>query len=452
MSVTDSTIYSDLLQLAKSPGNAVVWSYDITVKVNGVAIKETESQEINAFYDFKTRYYSDMFLFIQVTVSDYQTLMANPQSITVEIVRTLTNPNTGVPGDVKQHYGTYLGYITDPEDTEIMALRHSGKDERAGDSSYMEIILNLIEPYIADYRLADIGGVYKNTTVENLLRCVMGYGLGTSANRVLLESPGYIGLKGVDVVTPDNQRVYQHIVIPNGTRIIHVPKYLQDHYGIYTGGLGWHIFNKICYIYPLLKNTEYAKRHKVLTIVNIPTDEIPTLEKTYTHKDDQLYIFSTGESKYVSVSEKVQLNIGNGFRFTRASDLIDLMEETTMNRSVWDAKLTVKTLLIHARPDERQNIRFVDGRITDNPYKHVSKLVAGLGGFLTVSWTSADPALLYPGMQTKIVYKARGRVQSRMGTLTSVRATTSTGSTKKDAGKSTSCELEIYVQQRPQMA
>lgn len=423
MSIRDTTTYEELIRMTEVPAMAVSWAFEAKILVDGESVGVSNVLHVNNIGNYGERYYGDHLLTVQVDPLAYKAMNNNPNKIKVELVRAQMSVDGLEYTEVKRFTLKYNAFLTDAKNSSI--LSKNGWNTVNGDnveqlSNLIPVTLHLIEPIVAEMRFAETGGVFKNVTLEEVLKIVLGYGLGPEPIKPLLEDLTYTGIRGVDVIPPDNQRRYKHIVIPVGSRLVNIPKYLQETYGIYNTGLGWHIEKQRCFVYPLLRNVDYDKRHKVLTILNVPTKEIPVMERTFMLRDSQVYVFSTGETKHYDRVEHVQNNIGNGIRFSRASDLVDFMEDTTVNKSIWDVNKTVKAMLVDKRPDEKQNVRFVDNRITDNPYKYLSKLSSGLGTTVEINWDYADPLLLYPGMQVKLLYMDEGEVKSLDGVLIGV--------------------------------
>ena len=420
MSVLTTTTFDELLVLNEYPVLSVHWKIEAHLLVDG---EKRSVANVLAYYkiaDYEKRYYSDIFITIEVDPLVHRDILNNTNKLQITLTKAQQSADGLINKEVRRISQLFNAHLTDA--TNVNLIAHSGSGRLKGDaaeqsSGLRTLTFNLIEPIVAEMRFAETGGIFRETTIKKLLKITLGYGLAPVPNEELWGDPTYTGIRGVDVIEPDNERVYKHLVIPNGTRLMQIPKYLQEEYGIYSSGMGWHIEDGRCYIYPLLKNTEYAKRHKVLTILNVPTDEIPTMERTFILRGKEIYVFSTGETEHEDLTDRIQNNLGNGMRFTPASDVLDRMSETSENITHVDVKKNVRSYLVDKRPDEKENVRFVPGRFTDNPYVGLSKLTEGLGTRIKVNWDNSDPSLLYPGMQVKYLYKDAGEVKELKGVL-----------------------------------
>lgn len=420
MSVNKPLTYEELLELAQTPPRRVFWQLEATVFVDGNPTKNLRVVSQNIQGNFNTRYYPDHFVTLMIDPVLYRYMLKNVNKIEIELVKAEQSGNGLVNTEVERRVQRYKAYMT--KNVHPAMVQAIGRDSRKTDgveqlSNMVEITFHLIEPVIADMRMEEVGGIFKDVTLEELLKVLLGYKLNPANDPTLYTDPLYVQLRGVDVIPPDNQHRYEHIKIPNGTRLTHVPRYLQDTYGIYSSGLGWHIYRGWCFIYPLLNYTGFQARKKTLTILNVPEDEIPTMERTFLNRSDQLYVFATGDKLHTDITERIQLNQGHGLRHSRASDLVDKFRDIDANRVYFDQKEKVKGYLLDERPDAKANVRFVENHFTDNPFPDVSKLTNSLGTEYQMQWDNAAPELLYPGMQTKVLYKDEDRIKELYGTI-----------------------------------
>jgi hypothetical protein len=431
VSIRDTTTYEELIHMSEVPALAVCWALEAKLFAgeDDVGVSNVLSHMVNSNY--RERYYGDNMLTIQLDTVAYKKATENNNNLTVELTKAQVSADGLIRTEVRKPTRRYKAFMTESPNIGILALNDSDNDTGGtlGQlGNLVTVTLQLIEPVVRDLRFAETGGIFKNVTLEQVLKITLGYELPEVAIKTLLEDESYTGIRGVDVIPPDNQRVYKHVIIPNGTRLVNIPKILQETYGIYATELGWHIEKQRCFVYPLLRNVDYGKRHNMLTILNVPVDEIPIMERTFMVRENQVYVFATGDTAHYDNVERVQNNAGNGIRFSRATDLVDYMEETSLNKSTWNSSKTVKALVLDNRPDSKNNVRFVKDRITDNPYKYLSGISNGLGTTVKVKWSYSDPSLLYPGMQTKLLYKSGGIVEALDGILVGLQQITAPSS------------------------
>lgn len=452
MSVRDTTAYHDLLELARTPGRAVHWRLEGRLLVAGQEVLITAITYHSDRRQFASRYYGDIFVGVKVDLATYRYIVNNQRSLQFELVKAQQSPDGLVNTEVYRYGQVYTAYLCDPVDPAMMAQVDA--NSRADGSvlqlsGVVEINLQLVEPMIDDLRLEETGGIFRQTTLQTVLKTLLGYTLGETSNPSALQDGEYVGMRGVDIVPLDNTRVYDHIVIPNGTRLTAIPSYLHDQYGLYSSGVGWHINRGWCYLYPLLNTQYFNSRKRTLTVLNVPVSEIPVMERSFLVRSDQIFVFATGESRHVDSGERIQAGQGNGLRLSRASDLLDTYATTQGNKTTFNKAGNVKAFLVDERPSQKANVRHAQSQFTDNPYRDVSPLVQAKGSTVTVNWDRSAPDLLYPGMPVKFLYKENDRLYSLLGTLAAMETytATSTGSVT-DLHYIAKTTLTLHVERR----
>lgn len=450
MSISKTTTLAELQQLNEYPVLAVNWKIEAALQIDGVKYGIANVLSFHKMSNYETRYYADIYITIHVDALVHKAIYNNVNKIIISITKAQQSADGLVNKEVRRISQPFKAFLTDASNVDMLGLPGSGKYKNPSNEQALgglrTVSFNLIEPVVADMRLVEVGGIYRDVTVESVLRVLLGYKLTETPNESLWRDKAFVGIKGVDVIETNNPRVYDHIVVPNGTRLINLPKYLQETYGIYSTGLGWHIESGRCYLYPLLNHKEYTKRHRVLTILNIPKDEIPIMEKTFILREREIYVFATGNVEHIDRSETVQNNLGNGIRFSLASSLLDTLSETSENITTFEVDKNVRSYIVDERPDTKNNVRFVPGKFTDNPYKAVSKLSQGLGSRIVVNWDFADASLLYPGMQAKYLYKSGDKILEADGVLLGLHAITAPHSDSVlDNHFITHCVMELQL-------
>ena len=432
MSIRDETTYEELLALLNEPAKDVNKTPTVRIYVGEDTLPILNFIQETIYHDFESMFSGDHHITVQVSPSVHKHLVTNQNNIRVELIKTQSTIQ-GTPAEAGMSVGRYHNAVMlNAVNPALMAQANTVADANAQEIGAMvDVTFQLMDEYVSDYRLTEVGGILHSATVSDALRYYLG------------DHPSILG---VDVVQPNNDRVYDHIVIPVGTRLTKLPRYLQNNYGIYSSGLGWHLRNERCYTYPLLNHTDFDKKKNTLTILTIPESEIPSMDRTYLVRAGQLFVFSTGEVKHVDAAETVGHNIGTGIRFSRASDLMDRMVNTTSNVSTMSVEENTHVFSFNERPDGKKNIRFTDGRFTDNPWKDMSAIAKGLITGMVLNWDNADPDLLYPGMQVKVMYKDKGTIESVQGVLTSLKVVTRPRTRAiTDNNYTTTCVLGVNV-------
>lgn len=266
-----------------------------------------------------------------------------------------------------------------------------------------------------EFQLIDKGyNTLKNIPVsENYMMCkpgdVLPLVMETYSKQVKM--PSGVKYKGLYLHQPiDNQNTYRQILIPQGTRLIDVPSYLQAHdeYGVYSKGLGSFYKQGYWWVYPLF-NTELADKHyRPIDIIRVPQDKIPTLDMTFVKTANALTIISTGYSEQSDNADIRKQNNGVGKRLVMADAIAgDTGYHYTKGRAV---TTRADTLQEYKLSDRRNGQEYVplDLTPTSNVSLAMSENAMNEGEFVEVEWHNGDVGYLEPGHPVKYQYMGEG--------------------------------------------
>lgn len=293
-----------------------------------------------------------------------------------------------------------------------MNSRNTPDEESLNLSALYDVTFQLVNKSVEKLRAVMVGGIYNNMTVEKFLK-----GLMTTASQSIKLDKSRL-LKGVDMVTASNQLPRQQIVIKHGLPLVHLPHYVQHHCGgVYSAGMGYYLQKDHWYLFPCFDVTRFNATEKTLTVINLPPNRAPGLERTYRLNGDNLVIVSTGDVSYRDQSNTEQLNQGNGVRFTDANKLIEGFTTNEGNKAI-ASRGAINNEFLAQKRDSGLNI-VTNGRksITANPYVEYSALARRQGSLITLVWEHANRDLLYPGMPVKIMYLDGDEIKTLMGVL-----------------------------------
>jgi hypothetical protein len=173
----------------------------------------------------------------------------------------------------------------------------------------------------------------------------------------------------------------------------------------------------IFYIFPKYYLGDRPGDKKVLTIFNLPPNQFPGAERTYRITDYQVMVISTGQSQRTDMTSSIELNEGNGIRFTNADAVLEGMVVGSGNKSVMRRGFANSEFL---SSETGRDVNFAPvslRRITANPFAEVSRLAASKGFIEQFVWENADPNQLYPGMPVRIISQEKNNLIEREGSL-----------------------------------
>lgn len=223
---------------------------------------------------------------------------------------------------------------------------------------------------------------------------------------------------GVEMVEAANLIPREQTPIPHGTRLVDVPQYLhQKCGGIYPTGFSYYLCRRLWYVFPPYDTTRFKKAQKTLTLIRVPSNRMPNVERTYMQNGNNLKVVVTGEVATSNDSEALILNNGNGVRFADASKFVEGFTAVEENKALIARGENNNELTSIERKTGINNATMSQQRITTNQMVEFSRLAARDGSMIIMEWENSNPDLLYPGMPVKIVYLDKEEVKEVYGVL-----------------------------------
>lgn len=303
--------------------------------------------------------------------------------------------------------------LVDPKSMVMEGNHPQIQDKDAADlTNIIQVKFQLLDLAIEQLRMQTTGMIMHDTTGADAIR----YVLTTESQKLQIDSEHTI--KGVDMYQPDNTSPQNHIVIPHGTRVTDVPEMIVKRSGaIYNSGFGFYLQSSMWYVYPLYDITRYDKSLKTLTLLNIPKNRMPSVERTFRTTANQVIALVTGDVMHKDDSEQRQLNQGNGVRFTDANKIMDGFITVADNKAKVLRSQNNNEFITEKRDTGLNNVQLANNRITSNNFLEMGKLAARAGSTLMCRWENSDPGLIFPGMPVKYSYIVDDQVVDAEGTV-----------------------------------
>ena len=440
MLLDDSALFAKLNELRNETPKAVMWTWTGSFIVDGEVHETVMVKNINIFSDFKNNH-SDLF-FIQVDLSANiytNIILPNKHKLEFKLTREMTGISSNIDIPMDNYSQQFYAYLTDPINPFVQNTNLGTDNKQTDDiANLIPVTVQLVDYSLYETRLYEFAGSFRTVTIENLLKCLY---------TIPIKKNGNIPTN-VEIIPPDNFKEYFQLVVPNGIRLVALADWIQNKYGVYATHIGCYLRNNFWYIYPLLNHQKFNDTSKTLTVITVPTAEMASSTSSYLYYEDSLVIFTTGGANHIDPSENVLNNDGRGIKYSIASNLIDgwrgwkddIIPHISTNRNF-------QIINNETSPTQIENIRAIPGLVSNNPWKHISKVALGLASMVVVKWEFCNAQLLYPGMPVKVLYKHKGIVQSLAGTLISVQSTTLPfldNPTNKQYG--TTAELTIHAE------
>jgi hypothetical protein len=307
----------------------------------------------------------------------------------------------------------YIATLLNPFNPAVESNAMNQPDETSLDlTNLLEIDFQLIPKQVNQFRMRTYGGIFRNQTVEDVIKHVL---TSESAN-VDVDSDAVP--KGVEMVAANNKTARDHIVIPQGTKLVKVPDYIHEKCGgVYNAGLAAYFSGDHWYVFPPYNNANFDSTPRTMTIINVPPNRMPAIEQTYKKEGNNLTVLATGDTKLKNFSEDLVMNHGNGVRFGDADKFMENYSKLGDNKAVAGRGGTNSEFTTIKRDNGLNNVMQAANRINSNPFWEYSKLAARDGSIISLSWENSDMTQIYPGMPVKILFMQDDDISSITGLL-----------------------------------
>lgn len=309
----------------------------------------------------------------------------------------------------------------------------------------------LLNKTIENLRLRLLGPTFRETLAAECIRGMLHQETTASASKV---SEIYNGL---DLVEGHNSVIKKQIMIPHGTPVIGegsvIRQIEEDVGGIYNSGFGYYYQQGYWYLYPPFNTERFnTSKARTLTIINVPQDRYPGMEKTYRTTATQLIVISTGATVHQDNSGSAQKNDGNAVMYVDSNKIFNDFYKMEGDKLVVDAKTNVNKFGIKEedRTTNNQEAVVKNKGVSSQYFKEFGKLSLRLGMIIGCKWENADPDLIYPGMPVCFMYLDGDQPRQVYGSVigSSVIVTAigqGNGSGRDDRKFSTSVMVSIFI-------
>ena len=280
-----------------------------------------------------------------------------------------------------------------------------------------------------EFQLMDPGyDLMRNKLVDRIV--LMGK-LDDVMHSLLTEQGEQLGLtgpnqfRGVDIEKPiDNEQIFEHILIPQGTRLVKLPEFLQKdtHYGVYSKGLGAYYRKGMWYVYSLFKLGRYKNAQKTIDFYRLPEDAVPTLESTYYVNNDGIIVLATGSGGQQDGRDITRQNQGTGSRIINPDALAG---EAGSYYGRGNALTTRADSISEFRTSQRADDNDIVPIAKDpssNIWSPMSDNARNDGTRVVLSWHNSNTLLITPGMPCRYYYCEGEVLKMKEGTVLEIKS------------------------------
>jgi hypothetical protein len=448
MEIEQSSLYPEIRSILAGGPNAVhfVWTAIVHVNQRGLDLPVMKVLSVDNIADFEQNYTDEITLTCVIPGGAFANQIYPFQNdLDITIIKSPVGEvgsaaTSGQAVQVQRYQATLL----DQGDPQIEGNQFGAMSQEELDlTNLLPIRFQLIDKSLEQIRMAGIGGIWRQTTMDDFLKGVM-----TKMSQDVQVDQN-LKVKGVDMVPASNQNTMEHVIIPHGTRLVDVPNYVQEKCGgVYSAGLGCYMRNGYWYIYPCYDTTRMNTARATATVILLPPNKFTNIERTFKIAGgDGLVILATGQVKFRGDSTPQQLNHGNGVRFTDASKLMEGFSVTDKNVALAARGNINNEYLSTQRPNGLNNVQMGRNRITANPFTASTDLARRNGSVIAAVWENSDDSLIAPSTMVQVMWLEDDTVQTLQGVLSKMATYTEMNQPGMLSGRHiTRTALSIFVQ------
>lgn len=448
MALENQQILDEYNNLVSNSPPPVFFNYRCELTSEYGSLNPIRVRSIHLEEEYRAAYMSLLVVEVEVARSGFdQFLSKSRANFDVKLIKTLRGVRGEEIAGGAETFRTYKGFIDKTEAGDMLQENSSDSDDVQRDLTDTVLVnIQLLETVEKEMSFASAESVYRDVTTQELIEHVLSYGLSDSASVEQLTSMDYRGVRGAEVYKTEDSVRHDFIIVDGETKLIDIPHSLQFNHGVYSAGLGQFYKNGYWHVYPLFDTSRFKEESKTMTVVLMPQDDLPTSERTYMYRSEQLYIFATGEKAIVNRDELEALNNFNAYRFWRSDDLLDTFFNKTGNNGLPNIDMVKKEFTLDKRKDPFFNVARPDRNFTQNAKKASAKMHEMRGRYLIVNWDNGNEDLLVPGMPVKVLYVSNKEIKETFGTLLGATSDIETSSgSLTDTSFSKHTTLSIYL-------
>ncbi len=419
LDINNTSLKKDVNKIINSPDKVIFYSWEARVHNKKYNLNILKIKNFDLVRNYLRNIGDHMHIeFILAAGDFYKYFFPYKENSYITITqkpRTFTNLPIKNAKEIK---ATYKLVYLEKENTPLNFIEASERFNKTALDlmDFITVKCQLLDLSLEALRILYTGGTFENKTYKEILYNTVG------SDSLKVKINGKPSIEAIDISDPDNTENQTMTIIPDGTPIISIPTYLQEHKkGIYNSGIGMYLQNfnskKTWFVYPLYNTSIYKKRSYKSIFYVVPPQHFPWVEKTYLLENKVLKIVCVADKRYISDGHSRIMDTGNGFRMSAAYSYMKkpvVMKKTgpVGSRSRMNYEVSNKDALngLNYGP-------MVEDEISDNPYSEYSKITSRYTDIIHLVWNNSDPDLIHPGMPAKFFYLKHDKLVSITGVI-----------------------------------
>lgn len=446
MKFDNTSIATEMRTIINSGPKKVHGYYYSKLYIKGKVFTPHKIANIDVFGDYLNNFCDEVLVDLYLSPGMYENdIIPNKENIEIKIFRRVMTEDSeteDLTDGVRVIEGRLV--LTDKNNQFFANSTSANKKETRDKLGVQKVTFQIVNPILEAFRMQSTGGIFRLATGIDVIRTIL---LNVTNSNNVDES---YKIKGVDIAPNFNNEVKTHINIPHGTKVLDVPDYINKNVeGIYAAGLGFYLKKDIWYIYPTYDVDRFNNATKTLTVLRVPTDVLPVMDRTFLANGNNVTIIVNKTASLIDGSDIEQQNLGNGLRFTDARNVMEDFVKIDGNKATASRGKNVSEFVMEQRETKLNNIVSPGSKISSNMFYEMSNLAKRNGSVVDVLWEYSDASLLYPGMPVRFMSQQGDGVAVVYGVLLASHETIMLEGKGITTNKhKTSCNLSIFVKRK----
>ena len=446
MQFHSTSLAAEVATIINSGPNNVHGYYYCQFNVKGKILPPHKIANIDIYCDYLNNYCDEILIDVYLSPGTYENdIIPNKENIEITVFQKPVHEND-LTEDLNQDIAMIEGRaVLTSKDNQFFSNQTSAISKEVRDKvGIQKVTFQIVNPLLEAFRMQSTGGIFRQLVGMDLIKTIL-----LNISNINDVDQKY-KIKGVNAAPGFNNEIKNHISIPQGTKVLDVPDYINKNIeGIYPAGLGFYLKKDIWYVYPTYDVEQFNKSNRTLTILRVPQDAIPVIERSFITNNNNVTIVANKQTSLLDSSDIEQLNEGNGLRFTDAKSIMEDFVKVDGNKATASRGKNVSEFLADHRDTKMNNVVSPNNRISSNMYYEMSKVAKRNGSVVDVVWEYSDASLLYPGMPVRFMTQQGDGISIIYGVLLASHEMIMLEGKGTTASKhKRSCSLSIFVKRR----
>lgn len=403
-----TSLYDDLVSIASKQ---ITTSYKLRIEIyyENTVVDIFRATTLLTYADFEKMYSEEVGIDVAMNAGVYN-VHIEPNNDQLLANLYIERYVTGQTVDITKR--TMKAYFRDVNDVRMTQNKAADLNQAAvGNLDLQYYSVTLLDLAVEELRTMATGGIYPTSKPSSVIKVVLG---GISQGLALPEESRPKDIKMWD---PDIDDVKEHVIVKQGIALCDLPGYIQKFYGVYNTGMAYFYHDLYWYVWPLYNTMRFNQAEDTIVVVQVPRDKFPAVETTYELRGSSLAILATGDTKIIDMSNRNQMDGGNGVRVATASGVAGSMGMEVSKGTAVVSRGINNMEVVTAERRSGNNYAPTSNVISDNVAHVVSQSASNNGAYVQFTWENSRPDLLKPGMPVKFLYLKDGVVAQRYGVL-----------------------------------